>query len=199
MYNYLSYLPQNYHTEKKLPLIIFLHGTPQRGNDLNLLKKEALPFEMEKGLKIPAIVIAPQCLHTFSWETNKLFVLYENICNTYKVDRYRVYVTGFSMGGFGTLKFARDYPDLFAAIAPVCSGGSKFIASFIKHIPSWFFHGEKDEIIDIKKTKELVDELVKLNANVKFTEYPDLGHDAWTPTYKKLELYDWLLSFVKNK
>jgi predicted peptidase len=198
MYNYLSYLPQNYQTEKLLPLIIFLHGTPQRGDDLKLLKKEALPYEMENGLKIPAIVIAPQCPQTFSWETNKLYALYENICNTYKVDKTRVYLTGFSMGGFGTLKFARDYPDLFAAIAPVCSGGSKFIANFIKNIPVWFFHGDKDEIIDIKKTKELVDELIKLNANVKFTEYSDLGHNTWTPTYKKQELYDWLLSFKKN-
>ena len=194
MYQYLKYLPDNYFkAQGKASLLIFLHGAPQRGDDIEILKESALPNELEKGLKLPFVVVVPHCPKGESWDSQKLYDFYNYIVEKYKIDKNRVYITGFSMGGFGTLKFAKDYPGLFAAAAPVCSGGSKFFAESLVSVPLWFFHGKKDNIVEIEKTIELVDELKKNNAEVKFTSYPDLGHDVWTPTYKKQELYDWFL------
>lgn len=194
MYQHLSYLPKGYKKSKeKFPLIIFLHGAPQRGDDIEVLLEEALPKELEKGLKIPFVVVVPHCPIDESWNSQKLYDFYNYVVNEYRVDKNRIYLTGFSMGGFGTLKFARDYPSLFAAAAPVCSGGSKFFAQDLASVPMWFFHGGKDEIIEIEKTQELVDELKKNKAEVEFTIYPELAHDVWTPTYKNKKLYDWFL------
>ena len=196
MYKYLAYYPHNYHiTLEKVPLIIFLHGAPQRGNDIEVLKEEALPKELESGMKLEALVIAPHCPMGESWEPQKLYDFFNYIVNNYRVDKSRVYITGFSMGGFGLLKFVRDYPGLFAAAAPVCSGGSKYFAEELCSVPMWFFHGEKDQVIEIAKTKELVEELKNYGADVQFTIYPDLAHDVWTPTYKKPELYEWFFKY----
>jgi len=199
MYKYIAYIPQEYYKHEILfPLLIFLHGTPQRGDDFTKLKNVALPKLLEQELiTLPMIVTAPLCPQNESWDSDLLFSLLKNLKNKYRVDPRRIYLTGFSMGGFGSLKFAKDYPELIAAMAPVCSGGSKFIASFIKDIPTWFFHGKKDKIIDFEKTKVLVDELKTYGSDVKFTEYEDLGHDIWERTYKNIKLYDWFLKYSK--
>ncbi len=196
MYRYLTYLPDNYKTTSaKFPLIIFLHGAPQRGSDIEIVKKEALPKELEDGLKIPFVVVAPHCPAGKSWETQKLYDLFNVVVRQYRIDKNKVYITGFSMGGFGLLKFVRDYPFLFAAAAPVCSGGSRYFAEMLVSVPMWFFHGDKDDIVEINNSQELVDELKKNDAEVKFTVYPDLGHRIWNMTYKNLELYEWFLGY----
>jgi len=194
LYRFITYLPDNYPTTlDKFPLIIFLHGAPQRGNDISVLKEEALPKELENGMKIPFIVVAPHCPVGETWEPQKLYDFFNEIMSIYRIDKNRIYITGFSMGGFGLLKFLRDYPGLFAAAAPVCSGGSKYFAEEMASVPMWFFHGQKDTVIDINNTHNLVDELKSFGADVKLTIYPDLGHDVWTPTYKNPELYKWFL------
>jgi len=195
MYKYIKYLPKNYEASKEYPLLIFLHGAPQRGNNIDKLKQTALPYELENNmLKLSMIVIAPQCPENESWNSFLLYDLLIEIFKNHQINRKRIYLTGFSMGGFGTLKFAKDYPKLFAAIAPVCSGGSIYIAEKIHHIPAWFFHGKKDKIIPIEKTQEVIDQLKKFNADLKFTIYPDLAHNVWTKTYKNVALYEWFLS-----
>lgn len=196
MYKFLTYLPENYESVvQKYPLLIFLHGAPQRGDDAKVLKEEGLPKELERGMKIPFVVVIPHCPIGESWNSQKLYDLYNETVKNYRIDKSKVYITGFSMGGFGTLKFVRDYPGLFAAAAPVCSGGSKYFAEEISSVPMWFFHGDSDKIIEIENTKELVDEMKKYGADIKFTIYKDAGHDVWTATYKKQELYDWFLSY----
>ncbi|MBN2890346.1 MAG: prolyl oligopeptidase family serine peptidase [Bacteroidales bacterium] len=196
MYRFLTYLPDNYKADlQKYPLILFLHGAPQRGSNIEVLKDEALPKELENGLNIPFIVVAPHCPIGESWDPQKLYDFYNEMLKLYRIDKNRVYITGFSMGGFGLLKFVRDYPGLFAAAAPVCSGGSKYFAETIASVPMWFFHGQEDKVIDIENTRELVEELKKFGADIDFTIYPDLAHDVWTPTYKKPELYDWFLKY----
>ncbi len=199
MYKYISYLPPDYYKQDIFfPVLFFLHGTPQRGDDFTKLKAIALPRLLEEQeINIPMIVIAPLCPKDESWDSSELFNIFKLVEKKYRIDKNRIYLTGFSMGGFGSLKFAKDYPDLFAAIAPVCSGGSKFLAGFIKHIPSWFFHGKKDTIIEFQKTKILVDELKVLGAEVKLTEYEDLGHEIWEQTYKNKALYNWFLLHSK--
>ena len=195
MYKYLTYLPKAFDKTREYPLLIFLHGAPQRGDDLKKVKAVGLPYELEnQNLSLDFIVVAPQCPYFESWQSDKLYELYKQIYATYLVDIKRVYLTGFSMGGFGSIKFAKEYSKIFAAVAPVCSGGSSFVAQNIKKIPFWFFHGKKDEIIEFSKTEELYNELVKLNADVKLTAYENLGHDVWTVTYKNTALYDWFLS-----
>ena len=165
MYKYIKYLPKNYEASKEYPLLIFLHGAPQRGNNIDKLKQTALPYELENNmLKLSMIVIAPQCPENESWNSFLLYDLLIEIFKNHQINRKRIYLTGFSMGGFGTLKFAKDYPKLFAAIAPVCSGGSIYIAEKIHHIPAWFFHGKKDKIIPIEKTQEVIDQLKKFKA-----------------------------------
>jgi len=194
-YNYLTYLPEHFDKSKTYPLLIFLHGAPQRGDNIDMVKETALPFELENNnFNLEMIVIAPQCPSGESWQSEKTYSIFVDIYKQYNIDIKRVYLTGFSMGGFGALKFMKDYPKLFAAVAPICSGGSIFIAESIKHIPMWFFHGKNDEIIEFDKTKDLYNELKKLEADVKLTSYENLGHDVWTTTYKKPELYEWLLS-----
>ncbi len=194
MYKYLTYLPENYESSsEKFPLIIFLHGAPQRGNDSDDLKKEGLPKELEAGLSIPFIVVVPHCKTGTTWYSQGLYDMLNEVSRLYRVDKKRLYLTGFSMGGFGVLKFIRDYPGLFAAAAPICSGGSKFFAETISAVPLWFFHGAKDTVVEIENTKTLVEELEKHNANVRFTIYPDKAHDIWDITYKNKELYEWFL------
>ena len=199
MYKYISYLPNDYHKQENLsPLLIFLHGTPQRGSDFSELKKVGIPKLLEKGdFKSQMIVIAPLCPKFESWDSASLFSIYKLIEKKYRIDTKRVYITGFSMGGFGALKFAKEYPYIFAAMAPVCSGGSKYMSEYIAHIPTWFFHGKKDEVIEFEKTKELVDKLKELKSDVRFTEYEKLGHEIWEKVYGNMDLYDWFLNYSK--
>lgn len=195
MYKYITYLPKKHNKAQQYPLLIFLHGAPQRGDNFEKLKQVALPFEIEKNnLKIDMIVVAPLCPITDTWEPEKIYQVFVDVYKNYPIDLKKIYLTGFSMGGFGAIKFAKEYSKLLAAIAPVCSGGSKYVAPEIKDIPFWFFHGKQDKIIGYEKTEELFKELQKLNADVKLTTYEDLGHEIWNETYKNEELYQWFLS-----
>ncbi|MBN2840022.1 MAG: prolyl oligopeptidase family serine peptidase, partial [Coriobacteriia bacterium] len=111
----------------------------------------------------------------------------------HRVDEDRVYVTGLSMGGFGTWALAAAYPDRFAAIAPICGGGDPEQACRHADVPTWAFHGEQDQVVPVERTEEMVEALQACNGDVRMTLYPDLGHDSWTVTYDNPELYEWML------
>ena len=117
----------------------------------------------------------------------------DEIVEKYKIDRDRIYVTGQSMGGFGTWSLAAYQPHRFAALVPICGGGKPFEARLYAHVPVWVFHGAKDKAVPIREAEEMVEALKKNGGNVKFTVYPEAGHDAWTETYANPELYKWLL------
>jgi predicted peptidase len=117
----------------------------------------------------------------------------------YKVDKQRVYLTGVSLGGYGTWSMARRFPDYFAAIVPICGGGSRSRLERLKNMPIWVFHGAKDETVSIKESERMVDALKALDGNVRFTVYPETGHDAWTETYNNPKLYEWLLEQKRSK
>ena len=117
----------------------------------------------------------------------------DEIVEKYKVDQDRVYVTGLSMGGFGTWALAVHTPDRFAAILPVCGGGDPRQAKRIAHIPAWVFHGAKDPLVPLAASQKMVEALKKNGGSVKFTVYPEAGHDAWTETYANPQIYEWLL------
>lgn len=195
--NYLLYLPKNQeqNPQQKLPIILFLHGSEERGNDLNMIKAQGIPQIIENGEDLPFIVIAPQCPKRTTWisKNDILMALIDDIVERYNADSNKVYLTGLSMGGYGTWALACLNPNKFAAIAPICGGGDQEKLHAIKHVPIWTFHGAKDQIVPIKETKKLVDTLKNLDGKIKFTIYPDAEHDSWTETYTNPEFYKWLL------
>ncbi len=198
--NYLLYLPKGYGKEKKeWPLVLFLHGIGERGNNLELVKRHGPPMLVAQGNEFPFILISPQCPDDSWWSNDVLDGLLKDVEEKYDVDKNRVYVTGLSMGGYGTWGLAMEYPHRFAAIAPVCGAGNERIACNLKDTPVWAFHGAKDNVVPISEDQKLIDALKKCGGNVKFTIYPNGNHDAWTETYNNPELYKWLLSHTLKK
>ncbi len=194
---YLLYLPESYQSShKKWSLLLFLHGAGERGNDLQKVKLHGPPKLIEHGQQFPFIVVAPQCPEDQWWDIENLDKLLKDVTAEYRIDTTRQYLTGLSMGGYGTWALATEYPNRFAAIAPVCGGGDPSKVETIKHIPVWVFHGAKDEVVPIEKSQEMVAALTALGADVKFTVYPEAAHDSWTETYANPKLYEW---FLKHK
>ncbi len=203
--DYLLYLPDDYQKSKTdWPLILFLHGAGERGDDLKKVEANGIPkLIAKKGEKFPFVIVSPQCPENGWWD-NELQIdilnnLLDEIISKYRIDKDRIYVTGLSMGGFGTWSLACEYPDRFAAIAPICGKGSPGEAGKIKHLPVWVFHGAKDTVVPIKNSEEMVDALKKVGGNVKFTIYPDADHDSWTAAYNNPELYKWFLKHRRSE
>jgi len=197
--NYLLYVPEEYQTSKKdWPLILFLHGSGERGNDVNMIGTHG-PAKLiaKENKEFPFIIVSPQCPKNNQWSGGQqiadLNALLDDLVSRYRIDKQRIYVTGLSMGGYGTWHFAAAYPDRFAAIAPICGGGNPKDAASIAHLPIWVFHGAKDKSVPIKKSQDMVTALKKAGSKVKFTVYPNAGHDSWTATYNNPELYEWFL------
>ena len=199
--NYLQYLPEGYErSEQEWPFMLFLHGIGERGTDLDLLKLYGIPKVIEDGMDFPFIVVSPQCPIDTLWanELDALHALVEHIIQEHRVDTSRIYLTGLSMGGYGTWHLAAAYPSRFAAIVPICGGTNLHIGfpdriQVLKSVPVWAFHGAKDDVVPIENSQELVDILTAHNGNVRFTVYPDKGHDSWSETYENPDLYEWLL------
>ena len=194
--DYLLYLPEEYGKEKskEWPLVLFLHGSGERGSDLAKVTIHGPAKLVAQGKQFPFILVSPQCPDNRRWEADELDAMLDDIIGRYSIDARRVYCTGLSMGGFGTWDVACTYPEKFAAIAPVCGGGEPFKASTLKNIPVWVFHGAKDNVVPPERSQEMVTAIQKNGGTVKFTLYPDAGHDSWTATYDNPELYEWLLA-----
>lgn len=194
------YLPKEYHVDRpaRWPFILFLHGAGERGDDIKLLKSTGLPNILEKK-DIPFIVASPQCPAGKQWSTDLLIGLIENILGKYRIDEDRIYLTGISMGGYATWYLSIKFPYMFAAIAPMCGGGFPGQVHKIKHVPVWAFHGALDKTVPPERTKEMVAALRNCGADVRFTLYPDAGHDCWTRSYSNPELYEWFLQHRRCK
>lgn len=200
--DYLLYLPQEYGTSRKdWPLLIFLHGLGERGPDIDKVKMHGPPKRIEQGQQFPFIVVSPQCPEGSWWpyETDKVLALLDEVTKTYHVDKSRVYLTGLSMGGFGTWAVASVAPNRFAAIAPVCGGGVRFLAANLKNVPVWAFHGGADSAVPVERSQEMVYAVNEAGGYAKLTVYPNVGHDSWTQTYNNDELYQWFLSHSKKQ
>ncbi len=190
---YLLYLPKNYDKQQPTPLLLFLHGAGERGDNLELVKIHGPPKLIAAGKDFPFIVVSPQCPKDRWWQPVELAALLDDIEHKYKVDQDRIYVTGLSMGGFGTWGLAGYAPQRLAAIAPICGGGEAYWTKQFAHLPVWAFHGAKDTGVPLERSQVMVDALKKNGGNPKFTVYPDAGHDSWTETYNNPEFYQWLL------
>lgn len=200
--NYLLYLPVGYaESKEKYPLLLFLHGAGETGSDLEKVKMHGPPKIVEGGKKLPFVVVSPQAPE-FGWKPETLDALLDDVIAHNRIDEKRVYLTGLSMGGAGSFALAALRPDRFAAVAPVCGfvrqGDLDKVAEKIKGLPIWIFHGAKDTTVPVAASRNMNEALTKLGAEVKYTEYPEAGHDSWTETYDNQELYDWLLAHEKK-
>lgn len=193
---YLLYLPENYNqtSETLWPLVVFLHGSGERGDDVNKVKVNGPPKLVGEGRQYPFILASPQAREGEGFEPGTIKKLIDDLKKRYKVDPDRVYLTGLSMGGYSTWETAQEYPEEFAAIAPVCGGGDASKNFRLRHLPVWCFHGAKDDIVLPSESQTMVDSLKRYSRDVKFTLYPDANHNSWDVTYSNDSLYSWLLS-----
>ncbi len=194
-YNYLLYVPEAYHTSKAAyPLVIYLHGGSHRGNDLSKLKQYGPPHSIEQGQQFDCLIVSPQCPEGRTWSTENWFdSLYAKLRTTYRIDPKRIYLTGVSMGGYGSWQTAVERPNTFAAIAPLCGGcdDSTQICR-IRNVPVWTQHGTADDVIPIDETARLVRRLNECGGKVQFTQLTDKGHDILY-LYDEKSIYNWLL------
>jgi predicted peptidase len=197
--NYLLFLPQNYEEkdQARWPLILFLHGSGESGSDLAKVKKHGPPKIVEKKKDFPFIVVSPQSPRG-GWDPTALNALLDEVVSQYRVDKDRIYLTGLSMGGYGTWALAAAYPERFAAIVPICGGGRTEDAKRLKDLPIWVFHGAKDRAVPLARSKAMVEAIKKAGGDPKLTVYPDAGHDSWTETYNNPKLYEWLLQHKRK-
>lgn len=200
---YLLSLPKDYGQDanKRWPIIVFLHGAGESGSDLEKVKVHGPPKLIAQGKEFPFIVVSPQCPSIREWWNREtLNALLDDVLEKYKVDEDRVYLTGLSMGGYGTWEWATRYPERFAAIAPICGGGLPRFAPRLKNMGVWVFHGAKDSVVKLDESQEMVDALKASGAtDLKYTIYPEAQHDSWTETYNNPELYEWFLQHKRQK
>ncbi|CAN5789996.1 hypothetical protein BH10CHL1_BH10CHL1_11550 [soil metagenome] len=201
--DYLLHLPTTYGQDpnQRWPLILFLHGYGESGEDVNAVRKHGLPPIVAQQPDFPFIVVAPQCpWHTWWPElADNLDQLLDHTIETYRVDAKRVYLTGLSMGGYGTWYLGSTRPQRFAAVAPICGGGYWFHGfpqqvCALKDTPVWAFHGAKDPVVPLAASEQLVETLNTCGGDARLTIYPEATHDSWTATYANPELYTWFLA-----
>ncbi|MEI7834319.1 MAG: prolyl oligopeptidase family serine peptidase, partial [bacterium] len=195
-HRYVSLLPEGYDKDNttRYPLILFLHGAGERGVDLSGAILNGPHAYLKENRELPFICISALCPPNTWWYSKEVNDLLDEIMAKYRVDPDRVYLTGLSMGGFGSWDTACAYPNRFAAVVPICGGGNPADAPAMRDIPTWVFHGAKDTTVPITRSQEMVDALSKVGGRVKMTTYPEAAHNAWTVTYINPELYQWFLA-----
>jgi predicted peptidase len=207
--DYLLFLPKGYEakSEKRWPLILFLHGAGERGTNVWKVATHGPPKNVTANPDFPFIVVSPQCPEGEIWSNDTLLALLDEITMKHAVDTNRIYLTGLSMGGYGTWRLGLTHPEKFAAIVPICGGGELITvlvangqkAKALKTLGVWAFHGGKDPVVPLEESQRMVELVKKAGVrDVKLKIYPDAGHDSWTATYKDPELYEWLLKHERN-
>ncbi len=201
--DYLIYHPADFGADdREWPLLVFLHGLGERGPDIEKVKMHGPPKLIAQGREFPFVVLSPQCPERDWWAneapTMALEKLIDEIASDERIDEDRIYLTGLSMGGFGTWNLAVRDPERFAAIAPVCGAGDPSRAASIADLPTWAFHGAKDTVVPPKGSQDMIAAIEAAGGNPRFTLYPDATHDSWSATYDNPELYEWLLSHERD-
>jgi len=196
---YLLYLPEGYGAPgKKWPLMLFLHGKGECGDDPNRVKAHGPPMLLARNQKaFPCVVVSPQCRPGRWWMPSDVMALVEHVEAMLSIDETRIYVTGLSMGGFGSWGLITSFPNKFAAAIPICGGGNPGLTQKIKNLPIWAFHGDADDVVPVDRSRSMVEALKKHGSDVKYTEYPGVNHNSWSKTYDNQEVYDWLFKQKK--
>ena len=213
---YRLYTPKGASPENRLPLILFLHGAGERGDDNALQLKNCMKQFLQQQEKYPAFIVAPQCpkgkkwnevdWHAASHRTPEkpsdpfasLIPLLDVLRKDLPVDGKRLYVTGLSMGGYGTWDLITRLPDTFAAAVPICGGGDETQAAAMAKVPQWIFHGGADTVVKVERSRHMVEALKKAGAEPKYTEYPGVGHNSWDKAYGEPDLWAWLFAQKKS-
>lgn len=213
---YRLWVPKDYDATRKSPLIVYLHGAGERGtNNEGQIAKNGPPVIVSDAVqgKQACFVVAPQVPGDRRWvevnwgekEPHKmpetpsesmrlLLQLLDELPKEFSFDTQRLYLTGVSMGGFGTWELLARRPQLFAAAVPICGGADNTTAPQIKHIPVWTFHGDADTVVWPQRTRTMVEAMKAAGANIKYTEYPGVGHNSWDKAYVEPGLFDWLFA-----
>jgi len=208
--DYLLFLPKDYAagSAKRWPLILFLHGAGERGTDVWAVATHGPPKYVKDHPDFPFIVVSPQCPAGQTWSNDRLLALLDDIQQNYAVDPARVYLTGLSMGGYGSWSLGLAHPERFAAIVPICGGGEMINLllsnsekpKILHSLGIWAFHGAKDSVVPLAESQRMVDAAKRVGiTEVKFTVYPEADHNSWTETYNNPELYQWLLQHERKR
>lgn len=218
-YRYQIYVPAEWSNKQKWPVILSLHGAGERGSDGVFSTENGLGRAIRRNAKaFPVLAVFPQCLTTSVWSDKVMLQMamaaLEATIKEFGGDRQRIYLTGLSMGGYGTWDMAMRYPKYFAAISPVCGGlrspngypeirtamvdlsGSdpySDAAKRIAHLPVWIFHGTKDPVVPVEESRRMAAALKAAGGNVRYSEYPDASHNSWDRAYAEPEFVKWLL------
>ena len=196
--SYILDYPEN--AKGKVPLMVFLHGSGERGDNLEMVKAHS-PFTYKNLFPEPVAILAPQCPKDVWWDTEAVYYLIKEIQQKYQIDDSRIMLTGLSMGGWGTLKLAMEHPELFSAVVAVCAPVDRLMkvrVSQYKDLPMKLFHGGNDDIVSPMNSIEIYQEIKKVNKNVELTIFPDDNHNSWDSTYSDPKLYEWMLAQKKN-
>jgi predicted peptidase len=206
--------PDNYDPKKQYPLVVLLHGAGERGDDntAQLVHGVAEFASEENRAKYPCFLVAPQCPRDMKWadvdwgaaahtlpkepsEPGRMVLqLIPVLEKEYGIDPKRIYLTGLSMGGYGTWDLLARKPDQFAAAVPICGGGDEKTAATIAKVPVWVFHGAKDNAVKVERSRNMIEALKKAGGSPKYTEYTDVAHDSWVRAYKDAEMMKWLFA-----
>jgi predicted peptidase len=181
--------PPEISVQQRYPLLVFLHGAGERGRD-NAQQLLGLPDQMTQPdwrRRFPCFLLAPQCPDASHWSDwmQDLENLIDRLCEDLPVDRRRVYLTGLSMGGFGSWELAARRPELFAAVVPICGGGDPSQARRLKNVPVWAVHGDADRTVPLECSRVMIQALRDAGGQPRYSELPGVGHDSWTQTYRK--------------
>jgi len=216
LYNIL--IPEKSCSKEQYPLVLFLHGAGERGddNETPILHIKKLFLDKENKKNFPAFVIVPQCPKEqrwveVSWKLSKhkqpkqvseplglTMELLKSLIEKYPIDTNRIYITGLSMGGFGVWDAISRYPNFFAAAIPICGGGDENNASKIVNTPIWAFHGDNDKAVNVSRTRNMINAIKKQGGNPKYNEYKGVGHGSWVKAYKEPQILKWLFSKKKT-
>ncbi len=197
-YNYILNKPQLLNEKK--PLIIFLHGAGERGNDVEKVKVHG-PLKYIQNNVLDAFILAPQCPENEMWESESLYQLIMKTVKENAIDPNRIYLTGLSMGGWGTWNLAYAHPETFAAVVPICGFADRvpmLDPCKLQNVPIRIFHGLIDDVVSVDESIVMYKKLKNCNQNVKLTIFDDANHDSWTRVYDSPDIYNWMLSQSKK-
>lgn len=197
-YRYVLYVPADYDGKKHWPLIVFLNGAGECGRDgTKQIAVGLAPAVMIDSQKWPFLILFPQkpdVNHSWAENDDLVMKMLDVTKSAYKVDKTRTYLTGLSQGGFGTFAIGAKHADVFAAIAPICGGGSEDMAKALKNTPVRIFHGEADPTVPVSNSKDMLKLINDAGGNAKLTTYPGVGHNSWDKAYREENLADWFLA-----
>ena len=196
-FGYVQYLPENFDANQKYPLVFFLHGAGERGDDLDVAMRHGYMHHVrDHGREYPFIFVAPQCPSNKYWGcyTESLLAFLDDICEMLPVDRDRIYLTGLSMGGTGSWMLAMAAPDRFAALVPICGTGIYWNTGCLVNLPIYIYHGDLDEIVPLCEGTNMLTSIHKKGGNAQIKILYGVKHNAWDYAYKDEELLDWMLA-----